>query len=107
MILVDCPMCRGAGCGRCDGGRLPAVDAAVLTAEIYAPAPRTATAHAPGIAGLIRAARVRRGLSQQGLADLLDGALSTVSAYERGARQPSPRRLEQLERVLGPLEVES
>lgn len=85
---------------------MPAVDAAVLTAHIYAP-PEEQPPVQEGLGGRIRAARVRARLSQRELAAAINGSLTTVSCYESGSRSPSAKRLAKLESVLGPLEVES
>lgn len=47
--------------------------------------------------------RISRGLSQRGLAELIDTSGVTVSRWERGATEPTPYNVSQLAKVFGVL----
>ena len=53
------------------------------------------------VGGRIRAARKARGLSQEGLAVLLDVSFQQIQKYERGANRVSASRLWEMARALG------
>lgn len=47
--------------------------------------------------------RISRGLSQRGLAELIDTSGVTVSRWKRGATEPTPYNVSQLAKVFGVL----
>ena len=49
----------------------------------------------------IKTARKEKGLTQKGLAELLEVYVDTIKKYERGDRTPRPETLKQLEEILG------
>ena len=49
----------------------------------------------------LTAARINRGLSQKEFAEECGVSESTANAWETGKRYPSPKKLSQIERVLG------
>ena len=48
----------------------------------------------------IKTARKEKGLTQKGLAELLEVSVDTIKKYERGDRTPRPETLKQLEETL-------